>query len=221
MPRRTWGETMSESRPPAALGTDIRCHCGKLMARWQGESLVIKCARCGRFVRIHSSPLLTRIIHFFVIGGQSQRNQGFEFEARGALIPRLEVNLAYTYLDTKFTASNDPRIVGTRAFNAPMHTVSAFRTYDFSDVLTKGLKLGAVVYYRGEVSAIPGRANQTYPDYTRFDIFALYAPLQWLSFQVNLNNVADARYVEGPFYHAGFNHFGAPRHVIGMVRMTF
>lgn len=158
---------------------------------------------------------------FFVIGGQSQRNQGFEFEARGALIPRLEVNLAYTYLDTKFTASNDPRIIGTRAFNAPMHTVSAFGTYDFSDVLAKGLKLGAVVYYRGEVSAIPGRANQTYPDYTRFDLFALYAPLTWLSFQVNLNNLADARYVEGPFYHAGFNHFGAPRHVIGMVRMVF
>jgi len=158
---------------------------------------------------------------FFVIGGQSQRNQGFEFEARGALIPKLEVNLAYTYLDTKFTASNDPDIVGTRAFNAPTHTVSAFGSYDFSELLTKGLKLGAVVYYRGEVSAIPGFANQTYPGYTRADLFAIYAPLKWLSLQLNLNNLFDARYVEGPFYYSGFNHFGPPRHVIGMLRLTF
>ena len=33
------------------------------------------------------------------IGGQSQRNQGFEFEARGALLPQLQVSLAYTFLD--------------------------------------------------------------------------------------------------------------------------
>jgi hypothetical protein len=46
---------MSESRAPA--GTDVRCHCGKLMARWNGESLVIKCSRCRRFVRIHLSTI--------------------------------------------------------------------------------------------------------------------------------------------------------------------
>ncbi len=48
---------MSESHAPAELGTDVRCHCGKLMARWQGESLIIKCSRCRRFVRIHSSAI--------------------------------------------------------------------------------------------------------------------------------------------------------------------
>lgn len=157
----------------------------------------------------------------FVIGGQSQRNQGFELEARGTLIPKLEVNLAYTYLDTKLTESTDPTIVGTRAFNSPRHTISAFGSYDFSDLLTKGLKLGAVVYYRGDVSAIPGFANQIYPSYTRTDLFAIYAPLKWLSFQLNLNNLFEAKYVEGPFWYSAYNQFGAPRHVIGMVRMTF
>ncbi|MBX3302865.1 MAG: hypothetical protein KF693_11680 [Nitrospira sp.] len=48
---------MSESRAPSASSSDVRCHCGKLMARWQGESLVIKCSRCGRFVLIHSSAI--------------------------------------------------------------------------------------------------------------------------------------------------------------------
>lgn len=157
---------------------------------------------------------------FFAIGGQSQRNQGFEFEARGAPLPNLQVNLAYTFLDTEITKSTISNIVGVRAWNAPSHTVSAFGSYDFSDLLTKGLKLGAVVYYRSDVASLPGR-NQTFEGYTRADLFALYAPLPWLSFQVNLNNLADARYVAGPYQYAGFNQFGAPRHVIAMVRMTF
>ncbi|MBA5867876.1 MAG: Com family DNA-binding transcriptional regulator [Nitrospira sp. CR1.3] len=48
---------MSESRAPAVSGTDVRCHCGKLIARWQGDSLVIKCTRCGRLVQIRSSAI--------------------------------------------------------------------------------------------------------------------------------------------------------------------
>lgn len=31
---------------------DIRCHCGKLVARWDESSLLIKCNRCRRVVRI-------------------------------------------------------------------------------------------------------------------------------------------------------------------------
>lgn len=48
---------MSESRVPVVSGMDVRCHCGKLVARWQGDSLVIKCTRCRRFVRIHASAI--------------------------------------------------------------------------------------------------------------------------------------------------------------------
>lgn len=57
VPSRTCGETMSESHAPVESGTDVRCHCGKLIARWQGDNLVIKCTRCGRFVRISSSAI--------------------------------------------------------------------------------------------------------------------------------------------------------------------
>ena len=99
--------------------------------------------------------------------------------------------------------------------------MSAFGSYDFSNVLTKGLKLGAVVYYRSEVNSFSGRQNETFEGYTRFDLFALYAPLKWLSFQINVNNIVDARYIVGPHSYSAFNQFGAPRHVIAMVRMKF
>lgn len=156
------------------------------------------------------------------IGGQSQRNQGFEFEVRGALIRNLQLNLAYTFLETEITKSQIASAVGQPAFNSPKHTFSAFGSYDFSDLITKGLKLGAVVYYRSDVSFIPTRIlNQPIEGYTRADIFAIYSPLKWLSFQVNLNNIADAEYVAGPNSYRAYNQFGAPRHVIGMVRLTF
>lgn len=42
---------------PTAAGADVRCRCGKLVARWQGDELVIKCTRCRRFVAIHHSAI--------------------------------------------------------------------------------------------------------------------------------------------------------------------
>jgi hypothetical protein len=41
----------------ATSPSDVRCRCGKLMARWEGGSLVIKCSRCARFVMIHHSAI--------------------------------------------------------------------------------------------------------------------------------------------------------------------
>lgn len=51
------GAAMSERNRPPSSSADVRCHCGKLIARWEGGSLVIKCARCGRFVSIHHSAI--------------------------------------------------------------------------------------------------------------------------------------------------------------------
>lgn len=90
----------------------------------------------------------------FVVGGQSQRNQGFEFEGRGALLPELQMNVAYTFLETEVTQSTIPAAVGSQAYNSPKHTVSVFCSYDCSELLTKGLKFGAVVYYRSEVLGV-------------------------------------------------------------------
>jgi iron complex outermembrane receptor protein len=157
----------------------------------------------------------------FSIGGQSQRNQGFEFQAQGAPLPQLQVNLAYTFLEAEITKSTIPDVIGARPQNVPAHTVSVFGSYDFSELVTKGLKLGAVVLYRSEVHAFVPLQSEIFSGYTRADLFAIYAPLKWLSFQVNLNNIADARYIEGPISYGAYNTFGAPRHVIGMVRMTF
>lgn len=221
----SYGESIQPNFSITIDGTLLRPITGKTIeigSKWEplGERLRLTAALFRTDLDNVSTPDPNNLL--FSIGGQSQRNQGFEFEARGALLPQLQVNLAYTFLETEITKSTIPDVLGQRAFNAPAHTVSVFGSYDLSELVTKGLKLGAVVYYRSEVSSFPGASqNQTYDGYTRADLFANYALLKWLSFQINLNNLADARYIEGPFSYTAFNHFGAPRHVIGMVRMTF
>ncbi|WP_447963606.1 hypothetical protein [Nitrospira sp. Ecomares 2.1] len=39
-------------RPPEQMAKDIRCKCGKLVARWEHSGISIKCARCQRLVSI-------------------------------------------------------------------------------------------------------------------------------------------------------------------------
>ena len=51
------GATVTERATTATSSLDVRCQCGKLMARWEGSSLVIKCTRCARFVMIHHSAI--------------------------------------------------------------------------------------------------------------------------------------------------------------------
>jgi len=36
----------------ARFSADLRCRCGRLLARWEGKGLVIKCIRCGNLVSI-------------------------------------------------------------------------------------------------------------------------------------------------------------------------
>lgn len=51
----TWGVAldchMKEQHVPA-LDRDLRCHCGRMVARIENRGIVIKCNRCGEFVVI-------------------------------------------------------------------------------------------------------------------------------------------------------------------------
>lgn len=51
------GAAVTGRGTPETSPSEVRCRCGKLMARWEGSSLVIKCSRCARFVMIHHSAI--------------------------------------------------------------------------------------------------------------------------------------------------------------------
>ena len=41
----------------AQYGSDIRCHCGNLLARWHADGIELKCKRCRRLMMIRFSEL--------------------------------------------------------------------------------------------------------------------------------------------------------------------
>ena len=51
------GVAVTGQSTSATSSLDVRCECGKLIARWEGSSLVIKCSRCVRFIMIHHSAI--------------------------------------------------------------------------------------------------------------------------------------------------------------------
>lgn len=47
---------MQDHKDPVTVDKDIRCDCGRMVARIESRGIVIKCNRCGKFVVI---PLAT------------------------------------------------------------------------------------------------------------------------------------------------------------------
>lgn len=47
---------MKDRDDNVTVDKDIRCDCGRMVARIEGQGIVIKCNRCGKFVVI---PLAT------------------------------------------------------------------------------------------------------------------------------------------------------------------
>ncbi len=43
---------MTQKAEAGPSGGDVRCRCGKLIARWDEYGLLIKCGRCRRLMRI-------------------------------------------------------------------------------------------------------------------------------------------------------------------------
>ena len=41
----------------AQYDTDIRCHCGNLLARWHADGIELKCKRCRRLVVVPFSQV--------------------------------------------------------------------------------------------------------------------------------------------------------------------
>ena len=120
-----------------------------------------------------------------------QRIRGFELGASGRLTDRWSAVLSYTYLDSEVTKSNNPVEVGNPLANTPDHSVSLWTTYR----LPGGFEVGAGGQYVGN------RTNSTTtvrhaPGYTVYDAMVSYPVNRLLTLRLNLNNLADERYIE-------------------------
>lgn len=125
-----------------------------------------------------------------VLDGE-QRIRGFELGVTGNLTERWSTSFSYTFLKSKITKSNNAVEVGNEFANTPDHSISLWTTYR----LPRGLEVGAGAQYVGE------RKNSTTtirvaPPYTVVDAMVSYPLNQLLSFRLNVNNLADERYID-------------------------
>lgn len=120
-----------------------------------------------------------------------QRIRGFELGLTGNITERWSTSFSYTLLKSKITKSNNAVEVGNEFANTPDHSISLWTTYR----LPRGVEVGAGGQYVGE------RKNSTTtirvaPAYTLYDAMVSYPLNQLLSFRLNVNNLADERYID-------------------------
>ncbi|MGH9960315.1 MAG: TonB-dependent siderophore receptor, partial [Pyrinomonadaceae bacterium] len=156
------------------------------------------------------------------------RSQGIEVDVLGQITDEIGIIASYAYTDADVTKDNSG-FEGTELRNVPLHSGSAFLTYDFKNYLAlKGLRLGFGAF---AVGSRQGDAENTFilPGYVRLDAFAGYSfnvGASRLTAQLNIENLADKDYFEGTdvYFNSGgrLGIFpGAPLTVIGSLRLEF
>lgn len=145
------------------------------------------------------------------------KREGVELQAQAQITDNLSGQLAYTYLKSE----NDR--TGVRNPMAPKHSASAKVAYDFSEHVN-GLTVGTGIRYIGSsVQSNNGFFGEelrgaTVPSATLWDLYARYDFAKNWSAQLNVDNVADKKYVASCNYWC---YYGQGRSVLGKVSYKF
>jgi iron complex outermembrane receptor protein len=157
----------------------------------------------------------------FSIAVGEQRHQGAELDVNGQLLPGLNLNAAFTYLDAVITEDNDPTLVGMYPIWVPRSYVGrVFATYQLQSGPLQGFGFGGGVYFQGGYELTFPNAFKTDP-YERVDAVLFYRGNKRYDVSVNIRNVLNQRYIESPGLLHGFNGFGAPITAIASLRVFF
>ena len=160
----------------------------------------------------------------------SARNTGLELEVHGDVAPGVQLLANYAYTASKidnftpgpFTTVNTSEQIGytgNRLFGVPRNGGSVWGSYQFTDPVLKGLKLGLGCIARG---AREGDNVNDYPlpGFTKWNALAAYSWRAWgtqLTVQANVDNVFNTRYFESI---SGTRTVmpGAPRRWLGILK---
>lgn len=150
-------------------------------------------------------------------------SQGVEFSAAGALTKKWNIFGGFSFIDTQVkksqTGAVNPALstVGKELVNTPDYSATIWTTYDIGD----GWAVGGGVRYVGTRWADTLNTAKL-GDYVVGDL-AIYKQVnKWLRVQVNVDNIADTRYIETARAQGdGWATPGAGRTISGTIRATF
>jgi len=134
------------------------------------------------------------------------RNQGFELDLAGAIVPRWNLAFNYAYLDSAITDDVNPALVGHRMPNAAPHEIGFFTRVD----LPAGAAVGGSVEYVGEREE--PFAGILAPAYGVVDLHYFQQLGRRLRLLVRVENVFDTHYAASSLFAARAGNMpGQPR----------
>jgi len=126
----------------------------------------------------------------------AQRVQGFELGVTGRPLPRWNLFVGYTYLDSKFLEAldlqNNVPIQGKQLQNTPRHSATLWTTYDIGEKW----QVGTGVFFVGERFANTSNTNLV-PKTVRWDATVAYQLNKNLQLRLNAINLTDELYFDG------------------------
>ena len=125
---------------------------------------------------------------FVVLTGET-RAQGAELGLAGNVSPRLQVSLAYTYLDGEVRSATNAGPAGRRLAMLPKHQASAWARYD----IRKHLGIGLGMIHQSEQFASISNPVAL-PAYTRVDAALFFDVSKTVALQLNVQNLLNAAY---------------------------
>jgi iron complex outermembrane receptor protein len=153
------------------------------------------------------------------------RSRGIEVEAVASLASGWDLRAAYTFVEPKILADNDPTIVGKTPNGIPRHTVAVWADYTFRGGPLDGFGAGGGVRYLSSnfgsdtnVATINGQdVTFRVPSVTLFDATIHY---DWRGFRfaVNAKNLFDREYVATCYNEVSSCFYGSRRTVIASAR---
>lgn len=157
----------------------------------------------------------------FSIAVGEQRHQGVELDVNGQPIPGLNLNAAFVYLDAEITKDNNPGFVGSHPTRVPRDYVGrVFATYELQSGPLQGFGFGGGVYFQGAYELSQPNRIGTNP-YQRVDAVLFYRGNQRYDVTVNIRNLLNQKYIEGPGGLNAYNTFGTPITAIASLRVFF
>ncbi len=125
-----------------------------------------------------------------------QRVQGFELGVTGRPLPRWNLFVGYTYLDSKVLEALDVQngvpIKGKQLQNTPKHSATLWTTYDIGEQW----QVGTGVFFVGERFANTSNTNLV-PETVRWDATVAYQLNKNIQLRLNAINLTDSLYFDG------------------------
>lgn len=151
----------------------------------------------------------------------ADRSRGFEWDMSGYVLPNLQLNASYSYINAEIVEDADESLAGERKENTPQNSANLWTRYDFeSNGSLRGLGLGFGIQYSGD--KVPWFTRDfIVPAYTIFDAAVYYKPVNSnIQLMVKINNLLDKTYWIGAQNYTRLFP-GAPRNTLLTVTYKF